>query len=511
MTIARVALPVATRTAFDYWVPEGPAGRRAARSCACASRAARSSAWSSTCATTPTSRASGCSRSTRSSRCRRCPPTCSRSPSSSPTTTRSRSGEALALAVPPPGQRTRRLRALADAGRGARADARCPTRRSRRRSTRSSPRAATFAPFLLQGVTGSGKTDVYLGAAAARDRGRRPGADARAGDQPHAAVRGARARGAARRVVPSRCTAASPTARGARTGSPRRTAKRDLVLGTRLAVFCPLPRLALVVVDEEHDASYKQQDGVRYHARDVAVWRAHARGVPIVLGSATPSLESYAQARGGTLSAARAAASAPIRARRCRDSRSSPTATRARTTASPARCGTRSRACLARGEQSLVFVNRRGFAPSLKCASCAWEAAVPALQRAAHAASRARDAALPSLRSRRARAARRARRAATSTSLPLGFGTQRLERALADAFPARAHRARRPRQHARARRVRRRCARGIEARRGRHPGRHADAREGPRLSAAHAGGRARRRQRALQRRLPRDRAARSRC
>jgi len=73
----------------------------------------------------------------------------------------------------------------------------------------------------------------------------------------------------------------------------------DLVLGTRLAVFAPLPRLALIVVDEEHDASYKQQDGVRYHARDAAVWRAHRLGIPVVLGSATPSLESYAHARAG--------------------------------------------------------------------------------------------------------------------------------------------------------------------------------------------------------------------
>ena len=73
----------------------------------------------------------------------------------------------------------------------------------------------------------------------------------------------------------------------------------DVVLGTRLAVFAALPRLALLIVDEEHDASYKQQDGVRYHARDAAVWRAHRRAVPVVLGSATPSLESYVHADTG--------------------------------------------------------------------------------------------------------------------------------------------------------------------------------------------------------------------
>ena len=72
----------------------------------------------------------------------------------------------------------------------------------------------------------------------------------------------------------------------------------DIVLGTRLAIFTPMPRLGLIVVDEEHDSSFKQQDGMRYSARDVAVFRAHQRGIPILLGSATPSLESWANAQG---------------------------------------------------------------------------------------------------------------------------------------------------------------------------------------------------------------------
>jgi primosomal protein N' (replication factor Y) len=77
------------------------------------------------------------------------------------------------------------------------------------------------------------------------------------------------------------------------------TGECDLVLGTRLSVFAPMPRLALIVVDEEHDPSFKQQDGVRYHGRDVAIWRAHQRNVPIVLGSATPSLETLVHAQRG--------------------------------------------------------------------------------------------------------------------------------------------------------------------------------------------------------------------
>jgi len=72
-----------------------------------------------------------------------------------------------------------------------------------------------------------------------------------------------------------------------------------IVLGTRLSVFTPLPQLALVIVDEEHDASFKQQEGLRYSARDVAIFRASQRGVPIVLGSATPSLESFYNAQSG--------------------------------------------------------------------------------------------------------------------------------------------------------------------------------------------------------------------
>ena len=205
----------------------------------------------------------------------------------------------------------------------------------------------------------------------------------------------------------------------------------QVVLATRLGVFVPLPSLALIVVDEEHDDSFKQQDGVRYHARDLAVWRARRRAVPIVLGSATPSLETWWHARSGryrsailpTRADARAGLPAirfvPVRGN-VRDGLSAPLwdALAAR---------------LARGEQSLVFVNRRGFAPSLKCAACAWASECPrcAARLVVH-----RDP--DRLRCHHCGHARALPRACPECGnvdlLPQGFGTQRLEHALRAAF-----------------------------------------------------------------------------
>ncbi len=224
------------------------------------------------------------------------------------------------------------------------------------------------------------------------------------------------------------------------------TGEADLVLGTRLAVFAPLPRLALVVVDEEHDPSFKQQDGVRYHGRDVAVWRARQRAVPIVLGSATPALETLVHAQRGRYGwlklPLRAVAPAgpprlvfvPNRDAGAVEGISAPllAAIEAR---------------LARGEQSLVFINRRGFAPSLLCSSCGWQAGCPrcSARLVVH-----RDTGM--LRCHHCGRAERLPTACPDCGnvdlLPLGHGTQRLERALAARFPSCADRAHRPRQHA---------------------------------------------------------------
>ncbi len=144
-----------------------------------------------------------------------------------------------------------------------------------------------------------------------------------------------------------------------------------IVLGTRLAVFTPLPKLSLILVDEEHDSSFKQQDGLRYSARDVAIFRANQRGVPIVLGSATPALESWYNAQSGRYRllrlTQRAVQPATLPTVHCMDVSKLPLQeglSQPLLTAIEAR--------LQRGEQSLIFINRRGYAPVLMCTACGW-------------------------------------------------------------------------------------------------------------------------------------------
>ena len=144
-----------------------------------------------------------------------------------------------------------------------------------------------------------------------------------------------------------------------------------IVLGTRLAVFAPLPKLSLILVDEEHDASFKQQDGLRYSARDVAIFRANQRGVPIVLGSATPSLESWHNAQSGRYQllklTQRAVQPATLPLVRCLDISQLPLQ---EGLSEPLLSAIEAR--LQRKEQSLIFLNRRGYAPVLMCTACGW-------------------------------------------------------------------------------------------------------------------------------------------
>jgi len=230
----------------------------------------------------------------------------------------------------------------------------------------------SFRAFLLHGVTGSGKTEVYLHLIA------------------RVLERGAQALVLVPEIsltpqLEARIRCAFPDTRVAvmhsglqdvpRTAAWLAAARGDagIVLGTRLAVLAPLPRLALVVVDEEHDTSFKQHEGLRYSGRDAAVALAKLAACPVILGTATPSLETWHNSLSGRYGRVdlpeRAVPGARLPRVRTTDlraeqvehglARSSIEAIRHR---------------LARSEQSLVFINRRGYAPVLACEACGWAA-----------------------------------------------------------------------------------------------------------------------------------------
>ena len=226
----------------------------------------------------------------------------------------------------------------------------------------------SFQPFLLYGITGSGKTEVYFDAMAkVLAQGRQvlfllpeinltpqllKRVEDRFADVPTAVLH-------------------SQMAAGRRTQDYLRAmlGQAKLVIGTRLAVFTPLPDVGLIVVDEEHDGSFKQDNELRYHARDLAVWRAKQSGCPVVLGSATPSLESWHKAQSGAYrllqltERAHAAAQLPqvdiLNVGRLKlDNGFSPQALQLLKQNFEA------------GGMSLVYLNRRGFAPALFCGDC---------------------------------------------------------------------------------------------------------------------------------------------
>lgn len=147
-----------------------------------------------------------------------------------------------------------------------------------------------------------------------------------------------------------------------------------IILGTRLAVFTPLPDLGLIIVDEEQDSSFKQQDGLRYSARDLAIFRARQAAIPVILGSATPSLESYYNALTGRYRhirlLSRAVQNATLPLIQCIDTRVHKTQEGLSDPLIQALDQ-----CLQKKHQSLIFINRRGYAPVLLCKSCGWTAA----------------------------------------------------------------------------------------------------------------------------------------
>ncbi len=232
-------------------------------------------------------------------------------------------------------------------------------------------------PVLLHGVTGSGKTEVYLHAAArALEAGRQalvlvPEINL----TPQLEARFA-ARFAGRRIV-SLHSGMTPAQR-LRGWLAAHLGLADLVLGTRLAIFTPMPRLGLIVVDEEHDPSYKQQEGARYSARDLAVYRARLQEARVLLGSATPSLESWQRANEGRylrLALPSRIGGAALPRVRLVDMTQQPKDRGGSALSPPLIEAIRAR--IARGEQSLVFLNRRGYAPVLHCGDCGWKSGCP--------------------------------------------------------------------------------------------------------------------------------------
>ena len=288
-----------------------------------------------------------------------------------------------------------------------------------------------FSPWLLHGITGSGKTEIYLELIAT----------ALAANQQTLLL------------VPeinltpqleSRIQSRFPETFVVRLNSGLNDSERllnwlaaqsgaaGIVVGTRLAAFTPMPALGLIIVDEEHDASFKQGDGLRYSARDISLLRAKQRAVPIVLGSATPSLETYYQAQRGRygLLTLEQRANAAI-----------PEITTANIRGAALIDGLSQEVLHAikentrRGQQSLIYVNRRGYAPVLICPSCRWTSGCPRcsvklvlhlktrLMRCHHCGHQERTpAACP--------------QCGNPELTPLGQGTQRVEEALARIFPA---------------------------------------------------------------------------
>ena len=327
----------------------------------------------------------------------------------------------IALAVLPPELRelttVQLARRLKRAGRRRDGAARfAPTRPPRPRPSRQAALAridAEAGPFLLLGGTGSGKTEVYLRSVAAL-LAREPHAQAlvmvpEINLTPQLEARFTARFGAV--AVVSLHSGLTPSAAAARAGWRRTAAARASCWARAWRCSRRCRALRLIVVDEEHDPCYKQQEGARYSARDLAVWRGRREGAKVMLGSATPSLESWHQSRpprarmrAGATSAwrcRRASAPAPCRSVRLVDMNLQPPAHACCRAPLLDAIGQR----IARGEQSLVFLNRRGYAPVLHLRRLRLEERMPALQRLPRLPQDRPQPALPPLRLHRARAA----------------------------------------------------------------------------------------------------------
>lgn len=228
-----------------------------------------------------------------------------------------------------------------------------------------------FQAFLLYGVTGSGKTEVYM--QILQQVLQKPDSQALILVPEINLTPQLEARFRQRFPHIPLVTLHSHLSDGERLHHwhQAQTGRARIVIGTRLSVFTPMPKLAIIIVDEEHDASFKQQDSMRYHARDIALVRAQQANVPILLGSATPSLESWQNAETGKFKRM-------VLPQRAVENASLPSIYTLNTATLPLHNGLSQpliqalKVRLERGEQSLLFINRRGYAPVLLCSACHW-------------------------------------------------------------------------------------------------------------------------------------------
>ena len=339
-------------------------------------------------------------------------------------------GEVLAAALPGPLRKGTKLRAPKIKAAAVADDAELPLTDEQQSALQALVDLRGFAPTLLEGVTGSGKTELYLRLAA--DAGRR-------GEQvlvlcpeigltPQLLDRFTRRLGAG---VASYHSGMSEAER-AHVWLGVQRGEIKTVIGTRSSVFLPFQRLGLIVVDEEHDVSFKQQEGLRYQARDVAIVRAQKLSVPVILGSATPSLETLANAEAGRYQhlrlTRRVNAPAPP-AIHVLDIRTQ-VLTHGLSELLLQRLSTQ----LENGGQALLFINRRGYSPVLWCGGCGWTA------HCKHC-----DARMTLHRSKRLLICHhcgseqsvpaRCGECGGTELLPVGEGTERIEEALAARFP----------------------------------------------------------------------------
>ncbi|WP_213221507.1 primosomal protein N', partial [Klebsiella michiganensis] len=288
----------------------------------------------------------------------------------------------------------------------------------------------SFSAWLLAGITGSGKTEVYL---SVLENVLAQGRQAlvmvpEIGLTPQTIARFRHRFSAPVEVLHSGLNDSERLSAWLKA----KNGEAAIVIGTRSSLFTPFKDLGVIVIDEEHDSSYKQQEGWRYHARDLAVWRAHSEQIPIILGSATPALETLHNVRQGKyrqLKLTKRAGNARPAQQHVLDLKGQ----QLQAGLSPALIG-RMRQHLQADNQVILFLNRRGFAPALLCHDCGWIAECPrcdsyyTLHQAQH-----------HLRCHHCDSQRPIPRQCPSCGsthlVPVGLGTEQLEQALGPLFP----------------------------------------------------------------------------